>query len=85
MRRGDSLIEIAAAHGMTLGRLRELNGLPTHGSLIKVGQTLLVEIDSTATVHVVAEGETLSEIARAHGLSVGELRKLNGIAKRNSM
>lgn len=82
---GDSLSVIAEAYGISLGRLRELNGIPEGASLIHVGQRLRLGDDAAAGVHVVRRGETLSTIARRYGMSLSELRASNGLAPNESL
>jgi membrane-bound lytic murein transglycosylase D len=86
VRAGDTLSGIAAAHGIGLARLRELNGLPPTSSQIRVGQALRVgTAPAAAGIHVVGPGETLSTIAEAHRVSVGALRAANDLAAGTSL
>jgi membrane-bound lytic murein transglycosylase D len=89
VRRGDTLSTIAARYGTTVSELRRLNGISDRSSLIRVGQTLIVDpepdgIEQTAT-HVVRPGETLSAIAARYDMSVSDLRRLNGMASGESL
>jgi len=63
VQRGDTLSEIAKRNRVTVRTLRELNELPGSSSLIRPGQTLLLEVAEKDLTHVVERGETLSEIA----------------------
>ncbi len=74
---GDTLSAIAAAHGTTIDRLRELNGLSVRSSLIRVGQELLVDSSPASTVHVVTPGETLIRIASSYGVRLVDLLSVN--------
>jgi len=78
VRPGDSLSEIAARHDITVDLLRRLNGL--RDSRIQPGQKLkLRPAPADSPVHVVREGESLSVIAQRGGLSLAELRRINGL------
>jgi membrane-bound lytic murein transglycosylase D len=76
---GDTLSMIAETYGVRLSDLRELNGIPPNGSLIRVGQRLRLSQDADEGIHIVRGGDTLSTIARGHKMRVSTLRELNGI------
>ncbi|MDR1039684.1 MAG: LysM peptidoglycan-binding domain-containing protein [Deltaproteobacteria bacterium] len=89
VRSGDTVSEIAERHGMRSAELRELNGLS--GDSIRVGQKLRVTGaarqassrtgsggGSGAATYKVQDGDTFYSIARKHGVSVDELKRLNG-------
>ena len=86
VRPGDTLSEIATAHGMTIGSLRALNRLSS--DRIVAGTTLIVSGGPAAPVPVnpaeyeVRWGDTLEQIARRFGMEIRELMELNGL--RNS-
>ncbi len=78
---GDTLSEIARDHGASVRDLMERNGL-ADANRIRIGQRLeLPTAGSTAasTTHVVQPGDTLSIIARDHGVSLSALMEANGI------
>jgi len=78
VKRGDSLSEIAARFEVGLRLLRRLNSLK--GDTIRPGQKLrLRPTPLEEGVHVVQQGETLSEIALRYGIALDQLRELNGI------
>ena len=77
VRRGDTLSGIAAAYDMTIDQLRQLNGLTTRSSLIRVGQELAVDWVPARTVHVVSRGETLIRIASSYGVRLVDLLSAN--------
>jgi LysM repeat protein len=87
VRSGDSLSVIASQHGVSVSELRRANGL--RSSSIYPGNTLLVPesrtvstpggASSSTTTYRVRKGDTLSDIARQFGVSVSELRRLNGL------
>ncbi len=88
VRSGETLSEIAERVGVSVERLMAVNGLsdPNH---IEAGQKLRLPGGASpssrgggaasGTSVTVKEGETLSEIADRHGLSVNKLMALNGI------
>jgi LysM repeat protein len=85
VQRGDNLWRIAVEHGLTLGRLTELNGI-TASSVILPGQVLVVKAAPPApsvpspvppSTYVVVAGDSLWGIASRHGLTVSALAALN--------
>ena len=86
IRSGDTLSGIAARHRVPVSEIRRANGLTT--SRIFPGNTLTVPGPGTAsaprqrtttTTYRVRKGDTLYDIARQFGVSVTELRRLNGL------
>jgi membrane-bound lytic murein transglycosylase D len=93
VRSGDTLGGIADAHGISLTKLRRLNGMSPRSMRIYPGQVLVVsesEEPSAApegrsssaggTSYRVRRGDTLSHIARRFGVSVDDLRRWNELA-----
>lgn len=86
VRSGDTLSGIAARHGVSVNALRRTNNLT--GSRIYPGNTLVVPGSATVaaergggtSTYRVRKGDTLYDIARQFGVSVGELRRLNGLS-----
>lgn len=90
VRKGDTLTGIARSQGVSLSGLMSANGL-TRSSTIYVGQTLLIpESRPAATTATAASsgperqievkrGDTLSAIAKRHGISVRTLKAMNGL------
>lgn len=90
---GDSLYKIAKKHHVSADALRDANDLT--GDALRVNQVLVIPTGKTlkksaeptvkkkngrdASVHVVKKGETLAGVAEMTGVSVSELRKLNGL------
>jgi LysM repeat protein len=82
---GESLWSIAREHGTSVDELLALNGLTS--SSIKPGQTLTVASRAgdaasgaaSTTMYRVSRGDTLWSIARAHDMTVSELKALNGL------
>jgi LysM repeat protein len=85
VQRGETLSGIAQQYGMSLSILRELNDIPRSSSLIRPGQKLVVSSAWEQPVHVVRQGETLSGIAHAYGVSLTTLRDLNDIPSNRSI
>jgi len=87
VRSGDTLSGIASRYRVSVSELRRTNGL--NSSRIYPGNTLKVPGSGgvatadggsgTATTYRVRRGDTLSDIARQFGVSVSELRRLNGL------
>ncbi len=78
VRLGDTLTGIANRYDISLSLLRKLNGI--RGSRIYVGQQLkLHPTPLDEAVHVVRSGESLSEIGHQFGLTVKELKRINGL------
>ena len=90
---GDTLWDLARAHGTTTAQLRALNGLDAAGT-IYAGRTLKVGGGGSSSAapaaarggggsgrtHVVASGETLSHLAVRYGLSSRAIATANGLA-----
>lgn len=87
---GDSLDKIARDHGVTVEQLRRWNRL--QGSRIYAGQALTIHSDAKSvslkkepqkrsSVYVVRKGDTLWDIARAHGVTPDELRSWNDLGR----
>ncbi|MBX2809882.1 MAG: N-acetylmuramoyl-L-alanine amidase [Cellvibrionaceae bacterium] len=74
---GDTLSDIAQKFGLSLARLKQLNGLKK--STIRVGQRLILQAapKPPAVVHQVKRGETLSGIALKYSTSVAAIRQNN--------
>jgi len=84
---GDTLWDIASAHGMTVGALKRLNELSSNK--IYVGRELLVSQASVSsspmdsgsyTSYVVRRGDNLWKIASKFGTTVSRIRKANDLA-----
>ncbi|MFO7563873.1 MAG: penicillin-insensitive murein endopeptidase [Enhygromyxa sp.] len=81
---GDTLWELAQDNGCTVDQLRKLNRLKADQPLV-VGRELDLSACAGASrgasgkIHRVVSGDSLASIARRHGTTVDELRRLNGI------
>ena len=90
LRPGDKLENIAPRFGTTVARLKAANGI---GRKVRLspGQPLLVPgtdkaqadagsgQEETPGMHIVRPGESLSVIAMRHGLTVAEIKRINGL------
>lgn len=95
---GENLSTIARRYGMTLQELAAYNGI-VNPNLVFVGQKIQIPgsgyapqllapaqsgaLPGEAGYHVVARGQTLSEIAKSYGMTTGDLMRLNGISNAN--
>lgn len=80
---GDTLSEIAQSTGTTVSHLAEINDL-TDEHHIRVGQVLLVptspsSAESSTDRYQVVQGDTVSDLARRFGITVGSLTHSNGL------
>ncbi len=92
VKKGDTLIRIARRFGVSVAAIQRANNL--RGTVIYVGQRLKIPAKSgnnpggdkkqpQTIVHVVRRGETLSSIARRYGVTVLQIKKLNGLKNSN--
>lgn len=90
VQKGDTLSKIASKHQTTVSALKSLNGLTS--DLIYANQTLKISEEAAPTVpvqptapvataseYVVVSGDYLGKIAKQFGMSVAELKSLNGL------
>jgi murein DD-endopeptidase MepM/ murein hydrolase activator NlpD len=82
VREGDSLWDLARAHGTTVTALMNANGLTE--PLIRVGDHLTLPgtqptVVPASTTWTVAPGDTLSDVALQTGVPVERLMSLNGL------
>ncbi|HET7397431.1 MAG TPA: LysM peptidoglycan-binding domain-containing protein [Intrasporangium sp.] len=96
VRPGDTVWQLAITHRTTPGEIVARNALPAGGSLLQVGQHLLVPAPAPAGApapapapapgsaatgsYTVRGGDTLSDIASRHGLGVAALASANAIS-----
>lgn len=86
VRQGESLYEIGRRYGVSVKNLKESNGL--RGNNLRIGQKLVIPAtaksqptrsDAAERLYRVKSGDTLSEIAQKHKISVQKLKQLNGL------
>ena len=84
---GDTLSEIAVKYGLTVSDLQKWNGIKDPKTL-QIGQVLKLKAPTSTSKtinYTVKAGDTLSEIAAAHGTTVDVLKQLNGINNPNKI
>ena len=85
VRAGDTLSDIAARYGVSVGSLMRVNGL-RDSNHVEAGQTLRLPSGAAAGVtagkgrHTVRSGDTLGAIALQYRVSERQLMALNGLA-----
>lgn len=86
---GETLSSIAARYGIPADRLAAANGFTDHRGVWS-GSRVVLSVDAPAlpsagasSEHRLAAGETLSHVARRHGISVDELIRVNDIQDPN--
>ncbi len=88
VRPGDTLSDIASAHGVSVSTLKSANSI--NGSRIHPGDVLRIpdpggvappprKADSGNTTYRVRQGDTLYDIARKFGVSTSALQRANGL------
>ncbi|MEO1032923.1 MAG: LysM peptidoglycan-binding domain-containing protein [Bacteroidota bacterium] len=81
--KGQTLYSLSKLYGLSINELKRYNGLTS--DLIKVGQELRIANFDTRTTQdqtafwTVMKGDTLYSIARKNGLTVDELKRINGL------
>jgi membrane-bound lytic murein transglycosylase D len=85
VQQGDTLSAIAAAHGMPIDALREINEIPHGSTLIRAGQRLRVAETASSRRHVVRRGETLWAIAASYGVRLVDLVSANTLNAKASI
>lgn len=95
---GENLSLIANRYGLTMQELAAYNGI-VNPNLVFVGQKIQIpggaytpnalapaasnRLPGDNGYHIVARGQTLSEIAKSYGMTTGDLMRLNSIANAN--
>lgn len=84
---GETLSDLADRHGVSLSGLMKANGI-TNADMVEAGQRLTIpgsaggsnQAKGTSGKVTVKPGETLSQIADRHGMTLSRLLKLNDIS-----
>ncbi|MGX7108900.1 LysM peptidoglycan-binding domain-containing protein [Facklamia miroungae] len=87
VQKGDTLYSIANHFGLSVDQLRAINGIS--GNFIDVGDRLALSgsnqpsqppvVSDDPATYVVQKGDSLYKIANAYGLTVSQLKALNGL------
>jgi len=82
---GDTLSAIAYKYHTSVTKIREANKMKK-GETLKLGRVLKVpgkqySVKKKAIMHTIKSGDTLSALAPKYGISVSDIRKLNGMKK----
>ena len=77
---GDNLYDIANKFdGVTISQICSLNDI-SKNSVFKVGQELKIKKEEGASVtHIVKSGDNLWDLSKKYGVTVEQIRKLNGL------
>lgn len=83
VKKGDTLYSIAGRYGITVDSLKIANGLTSNN--LKIGQKLTVPNNSSttpsgSTTYMVKSGDTLYGIATKYGVSVEDIKRVNGLS-----
>ncbi|MEM9157518.1 MAG: LysM peptidoglycan-binding domain-containing protein [Verrucomicrobiota bacterium] len=85
VKRGDSLSNIAKAHGVTLDALKSENKI-SNANKIAVGQKLIIPGEAQPySEYKVRNGDSLSSIASRYGVKTSDISKINGIRNSNKI
>ena len=88
VQKGDTLYSIANRYGVTVTQLKALNGLTSNvieiGTVLKLSGQAVVPTPTdkstqTSGVHTVQAGDSLSKIGSVYGMTVQQLKDLNGL------
>ncbi len=78
---GDSLWNIANKYGITVNKLKTLNGLTSDN--LSIGQVL--KVPASGNTYIVKSGDSLWSIANRYGTTVSELKTLNNLTSNSLM
>lgn len=91
VKKGDTLWNIAKAHGLTVDELKSINNLSSNA--LSIGQTLKVTQESAGVpeptptpgeiAYTVKKGDSLYAIARRYNTTVDEIKRLNNLSSNN--
>ncbi len=75
---GDTLYSLSKRFNIPVSTIKEINNLTT--DLLRIGQELFLPYSPMeGNTYVVKAGDTLYSIAKKYGLSVDELKRINGL------
>lgn len=83
VRKGETLSQIANAYNVSVAAIKQANNIQ-NANRISVGQTLDIPAPAPAFVeYTIRKGDTLSDVAKRHGISVKQLTSYNNIRQAN--
>ncbi len=84
VRPGDTISQIAKMYGVTSNTIVWANNLPSKGTRIQPGDTLVI-LPVTGIKHTVAKGETIQSIVKKYKGYLTEVLQYNGLAEGASL
>ncbi|MEC1543356.1 C40 family peptidase [Bacillus halotolerans] len=86
VKKGDTLWDLSKKYGTTISKIKSENKL--HSDIIYAGQTLSIngksaasgsKSSSSSSTYKVVSGDSLWKISKKYGMTINELKKLNGL------
>lgn len=78
VKKGDTLFDIAASNGVTVGQIKELNNLKN--DTLQIGQVLNIPSSSSGEInYIVQKGDNLYSIANKYDVIIDDIKKLNSL------
>jgi murein DD-endopeptidase MepM/ murein hydrolase activator NlpD len=84
VKKGDTLYSLSRTYGLSVDEICRANKIEM-SSVLKADQRLVIPVISENKKYAVQKGDTLYSIARVNGMTVDELRKLNGLSEDSTL